>query len=124
MSREKRNFERVCEGSAVRIGRGSARLTGRLRDVSVDGASISTRLARGLRPDEDIEVAIASGVGAGINGRLRVTWQGSDACGGHWVELDSEDMARLRRLMVRQMGDGARVREELDRLARVRTRAR
>lgn len=124
MTQERRAFIRLPHDYTARVSGGGAAAEAQVIDLSVAGTSLSTGLAQELRPGDSLEVVIAIGKDHSLSARLQVAWAGEDRVGGWWLEISSEDIATLRRILTVNLGDAELAEAEMARLVEIGPRGK
>lgn len=115
MSEDRRQFERVhYEGEALLDREGHPPVSVEVENLSLKGVLLRN-LPVGLAPaaGERARLAIRLSPEASMNMSLEIAFFSGTRLGAKWVEIDVDGMTHLRRLIALNLGDAARVDEEL-----------
>ncbi len=123
MSEDRRQFERVhYEGTALLNWDGHEPISVEVENLSLKGVLLRN-LPEGEAPvaGESAKLAISLSPEASMNMSLEIAFVSGSRLGAKWVEIDVDGMTHLRRLVALNLGDAARVDEELTQMLHAET---
>lgn len=115
MSEDRRQFQRVhFDGQAQLEWDDHPALSVQVENLSLKGVLLSG-LGEGSVPvtGERAKLEIRLGPEASVDMALEIAFVAGDRLGASWVEIDLDGMTHLRRLIALNLGDAAKVDEEL-----------
>jgi hypothetical protein len=115
MTEDRRQFERVdYQGEAILTWGGHPPVTVEVENLSLKGVLLRN-VPEGQAPatGETAKLAISLSDEAQVNMSLEVAFLSGSRLGAKWTEIDVDGLTHLRRLIALNLGDAARVDEEL-----------